>query len=168
MSEKYTYADVIIDPDDPRVEIGAEYYCSTSVGATLKYANKGDKNLLAKLDRVNKPLGNHFEPKPFSISYLRGTGGDTDFLIRKKEPEKTYVPFDLSDKKVRDELRGKWIIPKGHSGSIEKQITLFGSQMTEYGKIWCVDMDITPDKLLASWTFIDGTPCGILKGVTDD
>ena len=26
MSDKYTYADVIIDPDDPRVELGKEYY----------------------------------------------------------------------------------------------------------------------------------------------
>ena len=26
MNERYSYKDVIIDPEDPRVEIGAEYY----------------------------------------------------------------------------------------------------------------------------------------------
>lgn len=26
MSERYSYKDVIIDPEDPRVEVGAEYY----------------------------------------------------------------------------------------------------------------------------------------------
>ena len=157
MSEKYTYADVIIDPNDLRVEIGKEYYFGDSPAEVLRHARK-DKDAEV-LQRVEKDWNDPF---------IENLGYRHICIIRKKEPEKKYVPFDLSDKKVRDELRGKWIIPKGHSGSIEKQITLFGSQMTEYGKIWCVDMDITPDKLLASWTFIDGTPCGILKGVTDD
>lgn len=161
---EYTYADVIIDPEDPRVEIGKEYYCSTSVGATLKYANKGDKNLLAKLDRVNKPLGNHFEPKPFSISYLRGTGGDTDFLIRKKEPLKKYVPFDLSDPDVRKSLRGKWIRTKNNNE--EKLIWWFWRNPFD-GK-WVIDEDIATEELLSDWVFdSDGSPCGKLVEVEE-
>lgn len=155
---EYTYADVIIDPYDPRVEIGKEYYFGDGPSHLLWSVRTGwEARTLVKVCK----------DAPSEDPFYNGSAR-FQCIIRKKEPDKRYVPFDLSDKKVRDELRGKWIIPKGHSGSIEKQITLFGSQMTEYGKIWCVDMDITPDKLLASWTFIDGTPCGILKGVTDD
>ena len=156
---EYTYKDVIIDPDDPRVEIGKEYYFGCLPRDVLKKANT-NSSLIGELKEIRKEDN-------FPFVFMDFTDGRS-CIIRKKEPEKRYVPFDLSDKKVRDELRGKWIIPKGHSDSIETQITLFGSQMTEYGKIWCVDMDITPDKLLASWTFIDGTPCGKLVEQIND
>ena len=39
MSE-YTYKDVIIDPEDPRVEIGKEYYFGDFPKEALEYANK--------------------------------------------------------------------------------------------------------------------------------
>ncbi len=35
-SPKYTYADVIIDPDDPRVEIGKEYYFGNNPSCLLR------------------------------------------------------------------------------------------------------------------------------------
>lgn len=38
MAERYTYRDVIIDPDDPRVEIGAEYYFSDFPVDCLRFA----------------------------------------------------------------------------------------------------------------------------------
>lgn len=154
---KYTYKDVIIDPNDERVEIGKEYYRADYPNRVLWIANS-DEDYIGTLEEI----ATENPETPFVVK-TRGSYSPWACLIRKKEPKKKYVPFDLSDKEVRDELRGKWIIPKGHSDSIEKQITLFGSQMTEYGKIWCVEMDITPDKLLTSWTFIDGTPCGKLE-----
>lgn len=40
MSE-YTYSDVIVDPEDPRVEIGKEYYFGDNVGALLHGARTG-------------------------------------------------------------------------------------------------------------------------------
>lgn len=157
----YTYKDIIIDPEDPRIEIGAEYYSGDTPADCIALANSDKFDGSDRLIAVDKN-----RERPFAS----GSDNESNVLwdvciIRKKEPKKKYVPFDLSNKEVRDELRGKWIIPKGHSDSIEKQITLFGTQMTEYGKIWCVEMDITPDKLLASWTFIDGTPCGKLVEV---
>lgn len=152
---EYTYEDIIINPKDPRIELGKEYYFGDKPKELLKIAR--EDNSADVLFEVRKD-----SDEPFAFASL-----GYSCIIRKKEPEKKYVPFDLSDKKVRDELRGKWIIPKGHSDSIEKQITLFGTQMTEYGKIWCVETDITPDKLLTSWTFIDGTPCGKLEVVEE-
>ena len=241
---EYTYKDVIIDPDDPRVEIGKEYYFGCLPRDVLKKANT-NSSLIGELKEIRKEDNFPFVFMDFTegrsciirkkelpyaarqTKWLADNGinkGDKVRIVRKadnyeggwfrfwnpdmtkavgkvgtvshistnrggasgievdvldvgpflypyfvlKKVEQKYVLFDLSEKKVRDELRGKWIIPKGHSDSIETQITLFGSQMTEYGKIWCVDMDITPDKLLASWTFIDGTPCGKLVEQIND
>ena len=39
-SLQYTYADVIIDPNDPRVEIGAKYYFADTPRECLDKANK--------------------------------------------------------------------------------------------------------------------------------
>lgn len=87
MSEKYTYKDVIIDPKDPRVEIGKEYYAATSISSTLRAANEGKESILVKLDSVNRePTRTLITSKPFTVSYKQGNGGDTDFIIRKKEP----------------------------------------------------------------------------------
>ena len=84
---EYTYKDVIIDPADPRVEIGAEYYAATSISSTLRAANAGNESFLVKLDSVNRePTRTIITAKPFTVSYKQGNGGDTDFIIRKKEP----------------------------------------------------------------------------------
>lgn len=159
---EYTYKDVIIDPEDPRVEIGKEYYAATSIGGALKSANEGKRTLIARLVAVNRdPTRTIITSKPFSFSYLSGTGGDTDFLIRKKEPEKKYVPFDLSKEEDRDYLRGKWII----STSGEYQISGFRSFDGEDGEEWMVattTVDITPESLCSLWRFDDGSPCGKL------
>ena len=40
ISPQYTYADVIIDPNDPRVEIGAKYYFADTPRECLDKANK--------------------------------------------------------------------------------------------------------------------------------
>ena len=110
MSNKYTYADVIIDPNDPRVEIGAEYYAANSINGALKAANEGNEGLLAKLDSVyREPTRTLITSESFTISYKHGNGGKTDFLIRKKEPVTKYVPFDLSKEEDRARLRGAWV-----------------------------------------------------------
>ena len=157
---EYTYADVIIDPDDPRVEIGAEYYAANSINGALKAANEGNEGLLAKLDSVNRePTRTLITSESFTISYKHGNGGKTDFLIRKKEPK--YVPFDLSDPEVRKSLRGRWI--KADSG--EYQISGFRSIDGVDGEEWevAVSFGVIPSETLFNrWTFEDGTPCGKL------
>lgn len=162
MAEKYTYADVIIDPNDPRVEIGAEYYAANSINGALKAANEGNEGLLANLDSVNRePTRTLITSKPFTISYKHGNGGEADFLIRKKEPVKNYVPFDLNDPEVRKSLRGRWI--KADCG--EYQISGFRSIDGEDGEEWEVAVAfgvISSKNLFDRWTFEDGSKCGKL------
>lgn len=143
---EYTYKDVIIDPEDPRVEIGAEYYFALGAQACIEYANSGRrKNTLDGVDKSG-------EYNPFITDEK-----DYPFIIRKKGTEKKYVPFNLSDPKVRDKLRCKWIKNKYVSYS-EDMITAFN--LAEDG--WRVNYCYSAEELLKDWMFIDGTPCGEL------
>ena len=102
---EYTYADVIIDPNDPRVEIGAEYYAANSINGALKAANEGNEGLLAKLDSVNRePTRTLITSESFTISYKHGNGGKTDFLIRKKEYTENDIITDVSDPRLKDAI----------------------------------------------------------------
>lgn len=150
---EYTYADVIIDPNDPRVEIGKEYYFADTPRECICCA-KGNIGFRV-LNRVEKSAD-----YPFGIG-----GGRYAFLIRKKEPGKKYVPFDLSKEEDRARLRGAWVKIKEQK-SWEEIITSINSTFIFIGGNG--EDGIKPDYLLKHYEFVDGTPCGILKGVTDD
>ena len=153
---EYTYADVIIDPNDPRVEIGAEYYRSDYPKRVLKHAsNDNDLGTLEEID-------NESPETPFIVR--TGSALSTSpwaCLIRKKEPVKKYVPFDLNDPEVRKSLRGRWI--KADCG--EYQISGFRSIDGEDGEEWEVAVAfgvISSKNLFDRWTFEDGSKCGKL------
>lgn len=150
----YSYADVIIDPDDPRVEIGAEYYMADYVTSVLNAANncgRGDKLIGVR----------HGAKKPFICQ-----GVAWACLIRKKDHKK-YVPFDLSKPEVRDGLRGKWIkrshISLASNLCLETIIVDF-EQVDEGAEgidsIYWTANGINSHELFEDWTFLDGTPCG--------
>ena len=153
---EYTYADVIIDPEDPRVEIGKEYYFGDNPRDVINKANKNKTSLI--LDSIYKGEINY---RPFSFG--RNSLDFFSCLIRKKEPEKKYVPFDLSDPEVRKSLRGKWI--KNKENHFEICITAFHHQgyvgNTIPADIYMVE-DLDADELLKDWIFDDGSPCGKL------
>ena len=155
MAEKYTYADVIIDPEDPRVEIGKEYYFGDNVGKLLWGVRTGWETEV--LHDVYKVAGTY---EPFY-------NGRASFscIIRKKEPEKRYVPFDLSLPEDRARLIGAWIRYKDG----ECAYCIVGISPDEAAPcvtIW--DNEIPLGLLLEKYTFLDGTPCGKLVEVNDD
>ena len=150
---EYTYKDVIIDPEDPRVEIGKKYYSGIVSNDVLNFANHNEE--LVKLIEV--------EPGTKYPFHIKSDGCDcwTCLLIRKKEPEKKYVPFDLSDPEVRKILRGMWIRRKDDSE--EKMLWWFWKA----NGYWMADEDIRADELLRDWIFDDNTPCGKLVEVEE-
>ena len=161
MSDKYTYADVIIDPEDPRVEVGAEYYAANSISSALKAANEGNEGLLAKLDSVNRePTRTLITSESFTISYKHGNGGNTDFLIRKKEPVKKWVPFDLTKEEDRARLRGAWVRHKKNPER-ENLITGLGDETVDFA-VYFGDVAVGTGVLLENFEFVDGSPCGKL------
>ena len=100
---EYTYKDVIIDPNDPRVEIGVEYYCDRTPKGCLSCTKKG--NHIYKLSHI-------FTEGEYDTFVAVDSCGDSysfPCIIRKKEPEKKYVPFDLSKEEDRQVLRDIWI-----------------------------------------------------------
>ena len=150
MADKYTYADVIIDPEDPRVEIGKEYYFGDTPKACIKNAN--NDAITAEYIRAYEGMFDAFELK------LDGTIS-APCLIRKKEPE--YMPFDLSDNDVRARLANAWIKKKEdgiHECSIVGFVVNDDIQLvlTNIGAI-------SPASLLEDFVFTaDYTPCGKL------
>lgn len=140
---EYTYEDIIINPQDPRVEIGKTYYFALGAQACIDYANRGVRE--RTLERIDESLYNPFI----------GDEKDYPFIIRKKEPWKKYVPFDLSKEEDRGQLKGRWIRKKDNS-----EIKLIWWLWELDGK-WMIDEDINPQQLLNDWVFEDGSPCGL-------
>ena len=153
MSE-YTYKDVIIDPEDPRVEIGKEYYFGDNPRDVINKANKNKTSLI--LDSIYKGEINY---RPFSFG--RNSLDFFPCLIRKKEPEKKYVPFDLSNKEDRAKLRGAWIRSKDEWKTEAFIYEFYESCIPEM--VCCAGTHkLSASELFKDWTFLDGTPCGKL------
>ena len=102
MTEKYSYSDVIIDPADPRIEIGKKYYRSNYPREVLRYANDDNDSFLGSLEEISN---NSETPFVFFTGYSLSRWV---CLIRKKEKKQRYVPFDLSKEEDRNFLRGRW------------------------------------------------------------
>ena len=154
MRDKYTYADVIIDPNDLRVEIGKEYYFGDSPAEVLRHARK-DKDAEV-LQRVEKDWDDPF---------IENLGYRSICIIRKKEPKKKYVPFDFDDPEVRKALMGKTI--KADNRPFSRQYVEFTISCFELvdegaegvGGYWMAN-GIKEDELFHDWTFLDGSKCG--------
>lgn len=143
---KYTYADIIIDPNDERIEIGKEYYSHDIPIDTLKEANDdSDTEILTDvIIDSTRPFQMDNNEIIFSCACI----------IRKKESK--YVPFDLSKEEDRAKLRGAWIKFKYNP---EYEYEIYG--VDTYGVYAYADY-YTPDYLLENCLFVDGTPCGKL------
>ena len=154
MSEKYTYADVIIDPEDPRVEIGKEYWMDNIPSECLRSANEDKTTLTLNKIEPNRPW-------PFYST----KSGSCVCIIRKKEVEKKYVPFDLNNPEDRKALMGKTIKANNRPFSrqyVELAISCF--ELVDEGAegvsgYWMAN-GIKEDELFHDWTFLDGSPCG--------
>ena len=153
MSE-YTYKDVIIDPEDPRVEIGKEYYFGECPIQALNFANDNGRGAVLSMVDDADNLG------PFwfrDIGYSHAKGSPC--IIRKKEPEKKYVPFDLSDPEQIGMLYFCWLINKD-SGDYHSVTAIYPNDnlihIDDYG-------DINPQDLLERFKFMyEDMPCGKL------
>ena len=85
MAEKYTYADVIISPNDPRAKIGEQYFVGESPEDILEGANGIEPALYGTLHKIFKR-----KERPFDLNNILPYGGGklryaSNFIIRKKE-----------------------------------------------------------------------------------
>ena len=148
---EYTYKDVIIDPEDPRVEFGAKYYRADYPKKVLFLANN-EEDYFGTLEEIDTE-----SPETPFIIRTKNSLSPWACLIRKKEPK--YVPFDLSNENDRAKLRGAWVRVKERT-SWEEQITSLNSIFIFLGRDG--EDGIKPDYLFNHYEFEDGTPCGRL------
>lgn len=147
--DKYTYKDIIIDPADPRVEIGEEYYFTATAKVAIDIANSDELGTLV-LGGINKNCAYPFRANDGGGDYV----GSYACLIRKKKSEKRYTPFDLSKSEVKCLLRNEWITDR-ESGE-EQMIVSFNK---DNEGLWYAN-NISACSLLDNYVFWDGTPCG--------
>ena len=97
---------------------------------------------------------------PFECITFYGTQ-----FIREILDEAKYEPYDLSDKEVRDSLRGRWYKVEDPDGTREEMVTRFLSPA--FTKTWEVN-GWDGEYLLKYCHWIDdGTPCGKLIRTED-
>lgn len=144
--EKYTYEDVIIDPNDERVKRGEKYYMGGTPKEVLESANEANDFFINTLIEIgNVKCWYPFEGENQRVYCC---------LIKPKAIQDGYVPYDLSKKEVREKLRGKWIEKRGKV--LEEVLFTFDQDYT--GCFKC--NGYTAEELLGMFTFSDGTPCG--------
>ena len=242
---EYTYKDVIIDPEDPRVEIGEEYWFSDTVYRVLSDSNNeiysrrldgirpGDqypffiggakyqclirkkeytendiitdvsdprlKDAIGKtvyvahklygsiVDNANNNDSAHkgvlvnlgYDPShPFEVHTELGLHWDRIILSKNQPPRRHYVPFDLSDAVVREQLWGKRIVinepysiiaGKTFKREIHSMITGFtfctGEEPEGSEGDWEInagECSLNAEEALKYAYFYDETPCGRL------
>lgn len=89
---EYTYEDIIMDPNDPRLEgaIGKVCYFNDSPKMILEHANNNSPNNFFSLKEINK--NNEY---PFTDGKYKDVW--TLIIIKKEEPKPEYVPFESKE-----------------------------------------------------------------------
>lgn len=161
---EYTFADIIMDPEDPRLEgaIGKQCYLSDYPKNALYYAR--NNSTVDCLKSINKESACPF------VSEHKASWAVV--IIKKEEPKK-YVPFENgleffnSYLSVESRLEkadyflsnhGIWLKDKDIDG-----VFYIVTEIWRDGVVLGSDQSTTKwDDLLYGYTFIDCTPCGKL------
>ena len=175
MSE-YSYNDIIMDPEDPRLEgaIGKECYFSDCPTKLLESARYNSALYLDCLTNISKEKACPFVDKNGSAWTL--------IIIKKEEPKPKpkYVPFENVTEFLDAYRNTPDCLPEEVSYLSHNGIWLKDNEIDAYcmvTEIWDMGIvignknitigettvfnDITSwDELLEDCTFLDGTPCG--------
>ena len=173
---EYTYEDIIMDPEDPRLEgaIGKECYFSDCPTKLLESARYNSALYLDCLTNISKEKACPFSDK---------NGSGWALIIIKKEepkPKPKYVPFKNITEFLDAYRNAPGCLPEEVSYLSHNGIWLKDNEIDAYcmvTEIWDMGIvignknitigettvfnDITSwDELLEDCTFLDGTPCG--------
>lgn len=165
---EYTIKDVIIDPEDPRLEgvIGKEVYYDNSPSYVLEQAMSGGK--ASKFMTIDKTSNT----KPFKVA--EWANGWECIIIKKEDPKPEYVPFYTPDEFVDAYISN--LNKRKDIGAVSR-LDNFGMWLRWKGDYVAVtyisDQGINENtELMADWqdlfdnyTFLDDTPCGKLKEI---
>ena len=175
---EYTYEDIIMDPEDPRLEdaIGKECWLSDYPKEVLDYARNNLKEF--RLKSIEKEENFHFVDNNHEDNWA--------VVIIKKEEPKKYVPFETLDefiesyKKVEERINyskaedyiascGMWLKDK------DRDVYCLVTEIWNYGVVvgdsrlnttkdgdgYFTINEVTKWKqLLREYTFMDDSSCG--------
>lgn len=161
---EYTFADIIMDPEDPRLEgaIGKECYLSDFPKIVLDVARSN--STVDRLKRIEKekacPFVNEEEESNWAV-----------IIIKKEEPKPEYVPFknglEFFNSYLSVESRlekadyflsnhGIWLKDKDIDG-----VSYIVTEIWRDGVVLGSDQHTTIWKdLLDGYAFLDNSPCG--------
>ena len=170
---EYTYEDIIMDPNDPRLEgaIGKECYLSDCPKIALDYARNNSS--IDRLKSINKESAAPFVGDD-EVNWVM-------VIIKKEKPKPNpkYIPFESVEEFLDEyflnkekyttgillKLEGIWLREKD-TGALcivteiwDKGLVIGDTKLT----IIRTDVfnDTTEwDELFSKYSFIDGTPCG--------
>ena len=170
---EYTYEDIIMDPEDPRLEgaIGKECFFSDYPKQLLNGARNNSPEYLDCLTDIRKEAACTFVDK-------NGSGWNL-IIIKKEEPKPEYIPFESVEEFLDEyflnkekyttgillKLEGIWLREK-ETGALcmateiwdeglvigDTKLTISGTDVFNDTTDW--------DELFSKYSFIDGTPCG--------
>ena len=177
---EYTYEDIIMDPNDPRLEdaIGKECWLSDYPKEVLDYARNNLKEF--RLKSIEKE-----ENFPFVANNHEDNWA---LIIIKKEEPKKYVPFETLDEFIESYKKAEERIDcsniEGYIASCgmwlkdtDRDVYCSVTEIWNYGVVvGDSNMNTTKDgdeyftmngvtewkKLFMEYTFMDDTPCGKL------
>ena len=163
---EYTYEDIIMDPNDPRLEgaIGKECYLSDFPKIVLDVARSN--STVDRLKRIEKEKACPFVEEEEESNWAV-------IIIKKEEPKPEYVPFknglEFFNSYLSVESRlekadyflsnhGIWLKDKDIDG-----VSYIVTEIWRDGVVLGSDQSTTEwDDLLCGYTFLDGSPCGKL------
>lgn len=161
---EYTYEDIIMDPNDPRLEgaIGKECYLSDFPKIVLDVARSN--STVDRLKRIEKekacPFVNEEEESNWAV-----------IIIKKEEPKPEFMPFKniseflnayrsvaswLGEQDLYLNNRGIWLKDKDID-----DVFYIVTKIWKDGVVLGSDQSTTKwDDLLCGYTFLDSSPCG--------
>lgn len=163
---EYTYADIIMDPEDPRLggAIGKECYFNDSPKMILEHANNNSPNNFFSLKEINE--NNEY---PFTDGKYEDVW--TLIIIKKEEPKK-YVPFETLDEFIesykKSEERITYSNTRDYIASCGMWLRFNNDDvLCAVTEIWTDGVFLGHDHMKIKWeelfnfyTFMDDTPCG--------
>ena len=163
---EYTFADIIMDPEDPRLEgaIGKECYLSDFPKIALDVAR--NNSTIDRLKRIAKeetcPFVDEEEESNWAV------------IILKKEEPKKYVPFETLDEFIESYKKAEERIAYSNTRDYIASCGMWlrfnnDDVMCAVTEIWTDGVFIGHDHLKIKWKelfnfydFLDGSPCGKL------
>ena len=177
---EYTYANIIMDPNDPRLEgaIGKDCYFNDNPKMILEQANNNSPDYLFRLKEVNENDAYPFTDEEHEYDWA--------LIIIKKEEQKKYVPFESAQEfldeyyksetgRINDGLehylstRGLWLWDKNDEAYKMISEIWNGGVIIGDMKVWtALANQASPTfnniktwkKLTEEYEFLDRSPCG--------